>query len=81
MTTTINKTELETTIHGYKVYLNLDGDGDGSGTTFCHITKGRHCASLELIDSFGGFDDGEEGEMVPQRTIDAIRAWAEKHGY
>ena len=71
--------EITTTIRGYKIYL--DTDVDGTGSTTCHVSKGRHNASIELIDSFGGFDDGEEGQEVAQSTIDAIRSWADRNGY
>lgn len=70
--------ELKTKIHGYTVELEVDDDVPES---HCYISRGRHSASLELVDACGGFDDGTDDQDIPVNTIAAIRAWAEKNGY
>jgi hypothetical protein len=74
-------TTLTTTIHGLRVELDTDTGSDPG--TQCDISKGRFQASLAALEDTGvlcDFDSGDE-YSPPQRTVDAISAWATKHGY
>lgn len=84
MTTKTIPEEKSTTIDGYRCELFFEHEpaNESGYASSCHISKGRHCASLSLIEACGGFDDGEEGENdIRPATVERIAAWADKNGY
>ena len=61
------------------IIATLEPLPDGREGVDCFLQQGRYSNSLAVIEDFGEFDDG--GAKVSDATINAIRAWAEAHGY
>ncbi len=66
-----------TTIHGYTVELDIDGD-----QTQCTVTHKRFHGSLAML-SFEGYliNCRDEEHIVPAWIIAEIETWAENNGY
>ena len=69
----------KTTIDGLTIEIEPNEGRDGVN---CYISKGRFSASLACLEDTGLISWGDKADyIVPARTIERIRVYAEKHCY
>jgi hypothetical protein len=79
------KTLHKTTVDGFEVEIvKMSDENDPARGEWvdAYVSKGRHSASLAVIEDFGYIEvDGGEDIKLAASTIDEIREIADAHGY